>query len=151
MATLEAEDGASVHPDTITALGAGSGTSQPDHNTKHPTLTMEAHQWGRDSGDTWITMNRCLNVTHVFFSSPHHQRSWGQGRVDSTTPSSASTTCCLHTKWMNRLIILKSKCFQALLSLRDFYFTSCIPASVLQVDVKKSRLGSGILRRGVAL
>ena len=97
MVTPEAEAAVTVRRATRTALEEGSGTSQPGPNIKHPTLTMEALQWGKDSGDTWTTMNRCLNVTHVSFSSPHRQRSWGQGRVDSTTLNSASTTCCIHT------------------------------------------------------
>lgn len=91
MATPEAEAVVTDHLDTRTALEAGFGTSRPGLNIKHPTLTMEDLQWGRDSGETWTTMNRCLNVTHVCFSSPHHRRSWGQGQVDSTTLISAST------------------------------------------------------------
>ncbi|XP_071345159.1 embryonic polyadenylate-binding protein 2 isoform X1 [Trachinotus anak] len=91
-ATPEEEAEVTAPPDIITAHEGGSGTSQPGHNIKHLTLTMEGPQWGRDNGDTWTTMSRCLNVTHVFFSSHHHPRSWGQGQVDSTTPNSASTT-----------------------------------------------------------
>lgn len=92
MSTPEAEAVVTVHPATRTAPEEDSGTSQPGHNIKTLTLTTEAPQWGRDSGDTWTTMNRCLNVTRVFFSSPRRQRSWGQGRADSTTLNSASTT-----------------------------------------------------------
>lgn len=101
-ATPEEEAEVTAHPDTTTALEAGSGTSQPDHNTKHLTLTTGDPRWEKDSGDTWTTMNRCLNVTLVSFSSHHHQRSWGQGQVDITTPSSASTTPSLHPKWVVR-------------------------------------------------
>lgn len=99
MATPEAGAVVTVHPDTRTALEEGSDTSRPGHNIKHPTLiTEEAPQWGKDSGDTWTTTNRCLNVTRVFFSSLHRQRSWGQGRVDSTTLNSASTTHSTHAE-----------------------------------------------------
>nr|XP_033482321.1 embryonic polyadenylate-binding protein 2 isoform X2 [Epinephelus lanceolatus] len=97
VATPEAEAVVTVHPATITALEVGSGTSPPGRNIKHPTLTTAALQWGRDSGDTWTTTNRCLNVTHVFFSSPRLQRSWARDRVDSTTLNSASTTHSIHT------------------------------------------------------
>lgn len=96
VATPEAEDVVTVPRATRTALEEGSGTRQPDPNIKRPTLTTEAPQWGRDSGDTWNTMNN-LNVTHVFCSSPHRQRSWGQGPVDSTTLNSASSTHSTHT------------------------------------------------------
>lgn len=90
--TPEAEAVVSVLLDTRTVPEGGSGTSPPGLNIRRPTLTMEALQWGRDSGDTWITMNRCQNDTLVFFSSHHHQRSWGQSRADSTTLNSVSAS-----------------------------------------------------------
>lgn len=102
-ATPEAEDVVTVHPDTRAALEAGSATSQLGHSIKRPTLTTEAPQWERDSGDTWTTTNRCLNVTHVSFSSPRLQRSWGQVRVDSTTLNSASRTPSIYIlTWVNK-------------------------------------------------
>lgn len=110
MATPEAEAVVTVHPDTRTVLEADSGTSQPGHNIKHPTLTMEAPQWGRDSGDTWTTMNRCQNGTHVSFSSPHRQRNWGQGPVDNITLNSASTACSARDSEQRELILLKKCC-----------------------------------------
>lgn len=96
--TPEAEVVVSVLLDTRTVPEEGSGTSPPGLNIRRPTLTMEALQWGRDSGDTWITMNRCQNDTLVFFSSHHHQRSWGQSQADSTTPNSASATRSIRRK-----------------------------------------------------
>ncbi|AWP01453.1 putative embryonic polyadenylate-binding protein 2-B-like [Scophthalmus maximus] len=68
------------------------------------TTDRGGHRGGGDSGDTWTTTNRCLNVTHVFSSSHHRPRRWEKGRVDSTTRSSANAA---HSP----------KCFQALLSL----------------------------------
>lgn len=96
--TPEAEVVVSVLLDTRTVREEGSGTNPPGLNIRRPTLTMEALQWGRDSGDTWITMNRCQNDTLVFFLSHHHQRSWGQSQADSITPNSASATHSIRRK-----------------------------------------------------
>lgn len=102
-ATQEVEVVVTVHRDTTTAPEADSGTSQQGRNIRHPTLTMEDPRWQRDSTDTWATTNRCLNVTHVSFSSHHHLRIQGQSPADSITLNSASTTCSrIQTMWEKR-------------------------------------------------
>lgn len=114
MSTPEAEAVVTVHPATRTAPEEDSGTSQPGHSIKTLTLTTEAPQWGRDSGDTWTTMNKCLNVTRVFFSSLRRQRSWGRDRADSTTLSSASTTRSTLQERANRTYRFTEGCSESI-------------------------------------